>query len=94
MTRLRFEPITWLASPPLANHVAVFVSCHALQTERPRCFAWTLNNLLVLIIMRAASAAHHSAQHRFGEFSVTRYVVIIIPSFQPPSRAFLAVSAV
>ena len=59
----RPERITWLASPPLANHVAVFVSCHALQTERPRWLVRTLNNLVLLLSMRAASAASDSAQH-------------------------------
>ena len=60
----RPERITWLASPPLANHVAVFVSCHALQTERPRWLVRTLNNLVLLLSMRAASAVRYSAQHR------------------------------
>ena len=48
------------------DHEAFLVSCHALQTSRPCCVACTLNNLLLLLSMRAASAA---SSQRYTEHS-------------------------
>ena len=49
------------------DHEAFLASCRALQTTRPRCVACTVNNLLLLLSMRAASAAssqRYAEQHR------------------------------
>ena len=49
------------------DHEAFLVSCRALQTSRPCCVACTLNNMLLLLSMRAASAAssqRYAEQHR------------------------------
>ena len=72
----------------LQDHVAFLVSCHALQTDRPRCLACTMNNLLVLLHMRAASAAtsQRSALTRSTEHMACDCLCLNLLS-QPPSRA-------